>query len=389
MKKLISMTLVAAMALTMGACSAKKETTSSGTATTEVATTEAVANNEVACIEAASEAATEQVEASSSENKVHHVGVLTMLNLTENEMLQYRDAEAIAGKVLTDEGYFQMDPDRKPKKMDNQLHTEIIFYDSLDAMLMALNARDIDELSVYYKTGQYLCATNDNLELLYTINADVENKAFAELVLTGNMSNDFAFLMMDDKEALRDEFNNAIGDMKADGTMDKLINEQIEALVNGTEVKSVTMPVIEDTETVKVAVTGALPPMDYVAADGTPAGFNTAVLAEISQRIGKNIELVVVDSIGRATALSSGTVDAVFWTRTNEMAAHYAEMSEEEKEAEMKKYEAEMNDDEIEAFNKIREILNFENYNSADMPEGTICTVPYYSDILVPVKKKS
>ena len=40
-------------------------------------------------------------------------------------------------------------------------------------------------------------------------------------------------------------------------------------------------------------------------------------------------------------------------------------------------------------FNKIREILNFENYNSADMPEGTICTVPYYSDILVPVKKKS
>ena len=389
MKKLISMTLVAAMALTMGACSAKKETTSSGTATTEVATTEAVANNEVACIEAASEAATEQVEASSSENKVHHVGVLTMLNLTENEMLQYRDAEAIAGKVLTDEGYFQMDPDRKPKKMDNQLHTEIIFYDSLDAMLMALNARDIDELSVYYKTGQYLCATNDNLELLYTINADVENKAFAELVLTGNMSNDFAFLMMDDKEALRDEFNNAIGDMKADGTMDKLINEQIEALVNGTEVKPVTMPVIEDTETVKVAVTGALPPMDYVAADGTPAGFNTAVLAEISQRIGKNIELVVVDSIGRATALSSGTVDAVFWTRTNEMAAHYAEMSEEEKEAEMKKYEAEMNDDEIEAFNKIREILNFENYNSADMPEGTICTVPYYSDILVPVKKKS
>ena len=389
MKKLISMTLVAAMALTMGACSAKKETTSSGTATTEVATTEAVANNEVACIEAASEAATEQVEASSSENKVHHVGVLTMLNLTENEMLQYRDAEAIAGKVLTDEGYFQMDPDRKPKKMDNQLHTEIIFYDSLDAMLMALNARDIDELSVYYKTGQYLCATNDNLELLYTINADVENKAFAELVLTGNMSNDFAFLMMDDKEALRDEFNNAIGDMKADGTMDKLINEQIEALVNGTEVKPVTMPVIEDTETVKVAVTGALPPMDYVAADGTPAGFNTAVLAEISQRIGKNIELVVVDSIGRATALSSGTVDAVFWTRTNEMAAHYAEMSEEEKEAEMKKYEAEMNDDEIEAFNKIREILNFENYNSADMPEGTICTVPYYSDILVPVNKKS
>ena len=48
----------------------------------------------------------------------------------------------------------------------------------------------------------------------------------------------------------------------------------------------------------------------------------------------KNIEIVIVDSIGRATALSSGTVDAVFWTRTNEAASTFAEMSEEERAAE-------------------------------------------------------
>ena len=47
--------------------------------------------------------------------------------------------------------------------------------------------------------------------------------------------------------------------------------------------------------------------------DGTPAGFNTAVLAEISKRINKNIELVTIDSNARASALNSRVIDIVFW----------------------------------------------------------------------------
>ena len=38
-----------------------------------------------------------------------------------------------------------------------------------------------------------------------------------------------------------------------------------------------------------------MPPLDLVLADGTPAGFNTAVLAEISKRIGKNFEVTDID----------------------------------------------------------------------------------------------
>ncbi len=148
------------------------------------------------------------------------------------------------------------------------------------------------------------------------------------------------------------------------------------------------MPVISDAETIKVAITGALPPMDYVAPDGTPAGFNTAVLAEISQRIGKNIELVVVDSIGRATALSSVAVDAVFWTRTNELSSGKRQSTKEEREADLEKKKADFSEEELEAFNEIRELIDFERYGNADMPEGTICTVPYYSDYLAAVMKK-
>jgi ABC-type amino acid transport substrate-binding protein len=271
--------------------------------------------------------------------------------------------------------------DIQPEKEDKQPGRKIIFYDTLDSMLMALNAGDIDELTVYYKTGQYLCATNDNLELLYNIDDSKDYNSFARTVLTGHMSNDFAFLMMEGNESLRDEFSNAISDMKDDGTMDKLISEQIDGLINGGDVKTVQMPKIEGAETVIVAVTGALPPMDYVAADGTPAGFNMAALAEISQRIGKNIEIVVVDSIGRATALSSGTVDAVFWTRTNEM-------SDGNKTSRFEEIESLLNAEELEEFNKNKDMLDFEEFSLIDMPEGTICTASYYWDIMVPVLKK-
>jgi hypothetical protein len=145
------------------------------------------------------------------------------------------------------------------------------------------------------------------------------------------------------------------------------------------------MPVIDGAETIKVAVTGALPPMDYVAADGTPAGFNTALLAEISQRIGKNIELVVVDSVGRAAALASGTVDAVFWTRTSEASNRRASESEEEHAKNVEGRDKKMSEEELETFNKVKAMVRMAEYGRADMPEGTIITAPYFSDIIVPV----
>ncbi|MBQ9575106.1 MAG: transporter substrate-binding domain-containing protein, partial [Synergistaceae bacterium] len=74
-------------------------------------------------------------------------------------------------------------------------------------------------------------------------------------------------------------------------------------------------PKIEGADVMKVAVTGDLPPMDCILADGRPAGFNTAFLAELSKRIGRNIELVSVSAGARQSAISSGRVDVVFWTR--------------------------------------------------------------------------
>ena len=65
----------------------------------------------------------------------------------------------------------------------------------------------------------------------------------------------------------------------------------------------------------KVGVTGDVPPMDFVASNGKAAGFNIALLTEIANRAQVNFELVQIETGARAMALSSGKVDAVFWTK--------------------------------------------------------------------------
>ena len=137
-----------------------------------------------------------------------------------------------------------------------------------------------------------------------------------------------------------------------------------------------------------MAITGSLPPLDYVAPDGTPAGFNTAMLAEIGSRMGKNVELVQVDSIGRAAALASGAVDAVFWTRTN----HYANLfsildNEERKHLAWDTFGA-ATEEEKNTLNLILELIDFVPFGAGDMPDGTIISDPYYTDAVVPVLTK-
>ena len=74
----------------------------------------------------------------------------------------------------------------------------------------------------------------------------------------------------------------------------------------------------EGTATLKVAVTGDLPPVDFIAADGTPAGFNTALLSELARRMCVNVKLVSIDSGARSAALASGNVDVIFWYETSQ-----------------------------------------------------------------------
>ena len=313
------------------------------------------------------------------------MGTLSMLNMTEEDYLAFVKARIRVNEQMVKESYAVL-PEGAPEAPQENAEFRVIYYDTLDALLMALNAGDVDAIDIYQSVARYLCAANDNLQMGISYNMNKERNTFAEVTLNGIGGNDFAFLMMEGNAALRDEFNTAIAAMKADGTLDRLVKEQIDNLIDGGDIKSVEMPHFDGAETVKVAVTGALPPMDYVAADGTPEGFNTAVLAEIGQRTGKNIEIVVVDSLGRAAALASGAVDAVFWTRTSSKAQGSASATEAERQAYRAKMDSAMAEEEIKLMNEIRDTIDFKAYAGSDMPEGTIVTTPYFSDVLVRVK---
>ena len=201
-------------------------------------------------------------------------------------------------------------------------------------------------------------------------------------------------MMKEENTALRDAFDAQITAMKEDGTLQKLIDEYIIKASEGGEPVAIAFEKFEG-DPIRIAVTGSLPPMDYVAADGTFAGFNTAVLAEIGKRLQKNIELVQVDSVGRALALSEGTVDVVFWTRS--MPETVAELkhangrsSKEEREALRNERLAKMSDEEkaiIEKYN-FPDVTMIGKYDTRDFPAGAIITQPYFSDFPVTVTLK-
>ena len=317
------------------------------------------------------------VPALSENSSPEKVGMLSMLNVRPEEMIFYLNARRIAARHL-ETGSGAERPEISGDK-------EIIYYDSLDAMLMALNAGEIDLMEIYLSTASYLCAHNSNLAM-FDPAISLEGY-FSQFLNDGIMSNDFAFMMLEKNTALRDEFDRVLQEISEDRdeTLKKLAIRHILAPITGGDITPVEMPRFEGAETIRVAITGSLPPMDYIAPDGTPAGFNTALLAEISRRLQKNIRLVQVDSIGRAAALASGAVDVVFWTRTNARSADAAATDAAELEKRKEQSMAQMTDAEIEVLRELDDLMDFTLYGTTDTPEGTIVTRPYYSDTLVVV----
>lgn len=305
------------------------------------------------------------------------MGTLTLLNLTEEECLIREGGKYVALQYLEEQGVFQSDT----PVADMPELSQIIYYDTLDAMLMALQAGDITSAELPQCTVDYLCARNDKLAAKGSFDwSDVDN--FTKQVVL-RLGVGFSFLTLEENAALRDTLNEALDEMKADGTLDALVKTHITDAVSG-EPEPIAFTKT-DGETLRVAITGALPPMDYVAADGTPAGFNTAILAELGRRLNKNIELVQVDSVGRAAALASGQVDLVFWTNGQDGRLDGGRMTVEAHNDYMKQ---EQTEEQSALMAAIGGGIGYKKGQNKDIPEGTITTQTYYNDLLIAVALK-
>ena len=191
---------------------------------------------------------------------------------------------------------------------DHKIH--ITYFDSLNPLLMALEYDKIDAIIDLPKVvGQYVVSHNTKVQMSEVTNVYDYAKKYHMGVLKENTE-------------LYDEVEAAIKAMIDDGTMAELADKFIEPYIDlMQEPESIAMPEFPGADTIKVAVTGDLPPFDFVRSDGKPAGFNVAVLSELSTRLGKNIELVTMDSASRIMALTSGTVDILFWVCESDVAS--------------------------------------------------------------------
>ena len=172
------------------------------------------------------------------------------------------------------------------------------FYNNLSTALMDLESGKIDSLGLEECTANYVATRNDKIAV-----TKIDRKT------------NFSMMTLDTNKEVYDILNNAIVEMKADGTLDTLIANELKAYIESDPVAK-DLPNFDGAKTIKIGVTGDVPPMDFVAANGKAAGFNIALLAEIANRAQVNFELVQIESGARAMALSSNKVDAIFWTKS-------------------------------------------------------------------------
>ena len=166
-----------------------------------------------------------------------------------------------------------------------------IEYDSFMSMQMALNSGRIKMMYCPVLVAEYAKKMNPN----YCLDDDFGAR------------DAFMLGLLPDREELRDSLNTAISELKEDGTLDALGEKYLDGNFD-----FVPSEPVEGRETLRVVVTGDYAPIDYVAADGTPCGYNAAFMQAVGDKLGYNIAYVCVDSSQRLMALTTGKADVIF-----------------------------------------------------------------------------
>jgi ABC-type amino acid transport substrate-binding protein len=117
--------------------------------------------------------------------------------------------------------------------------------------------------------------------------------------------------------ALTKKLNTALDSMKKDGTLDKLVKLYVTGLPGDVEPPVEAIPTIAGAETIKVVVTGDFPPVDYINAQGVPAGFSNVFMKEIAKRAQLNVQFVRADEKTDIAKLQKREGDVLLCYRVN------------------------------------------------------------------------
>ena len=214
-----------------------------------------------------------------AEGQYGPLGRLKKLNVTD-EMLNEALKDNLAGEVFS----------------------RYVFFDSLAGLVLALFNEDISIIEIDRNTAEYIAS-----RLEYFVVREPYIPATPIM---------FSMLLREEDSELCDRISAVIREMDADGSLavlQKTYIDDIIASITGAEPDPVAPKTFDGAETLRVAVTGDRPPMDYFSPDDRPAGYNTALIAEIAARMKMNVEFVSIDTGARGIALATGRADVVFW----------------------------------------------------------------------------
>ena len=182
------------------------------------------------------------------------------------------------------------------------LPSEVRSFPTSNELVTALKTRRVDGMLTTTETSKFLISADDTLGILP--DSMIQHQGLA-------------MILRKTDEKLVEELNMAITRLRAEGMLEKLYEDYIaDVTVRKLAETPAQIPEIPGAETILVGINGDLPPYDYISADGKPAGFNVALMGEISQILGKNVTFVTIPSETRYSALlssSSRRMDLFFW----------------------------------------------------------------------------
>lgn len=155
--------------------------------------------------------------------------------------------------------------------------------------------------------AEYAVGPINTMQYMANMNGEL---AYVPVTMNASMS----MLTRADDEQLLSSLNAAIAQLSA--------IEQAQILLDGidpdldTGITADSLEIIDGADTIRVGISGELPPMDYVDAQGTPRGYNVAYMSEIAKILGVNLEFVQVAPDAKYAALLSGKIDVFFWHMT-------------------------------------------------------------------------
>ncbi|WP_459855702.1 substrate-binding periplasmic protein [Humidesulfovibrio idahonensis] len=144
----------------------------------------------------------------------------------------------------------------------------------------------------------------------------VKRNAAFKVVASEPLKAQVVMALRSEDTQLKDDLDKAISTLQENGKLKQLEDEWVTNLPAANEPANKAADPIPGAKTVYVGICGDYVPLDYIAANGRPAGFNVALLNEISHMLNVNFEFVSLESQARFAALSAKKIDLIFCNLT-------------------------------------------------------------------------